>query len=241
MTRTMATLPRSLVVALAAAMAATAGGCDRPRLSNVAAVELSNPEKAHPIGFSTHREVLEVEIPPSFDGLSSNQHSDVVRFLDRFRRSGKGKLAISLPQGVRGDAGAARSIREIQSAVADAGIDYKLVSAGRHARTNKQIVRLAYDRVTAEPPTCDRWPEDIGTNEERLTQPNFGCSTQRNIALMVNTPRDLIKPQPEDERSSERRSVTWSSYIGQSSGGGAAGADPASTKNAKRGGSGVTQ
>jgi pilus assembly protein CpaD len=211
MTRAMAKLPRSLVVVLAAA--AAAGGCERPRLSNVTAVELSNPEKAHPVGFSTHREVLEVEIPPSFDGLSSNQHSDVVRFLERFRRSGRGKLAISLPQGVRADAGAAHAIREIQSAVADAGIDYKLVSAGRHARTSKQIVRLAYDRVTAELPACDRWPEDIGMNEERLTQPNFGCATQRNIALMVNTPRDLIRPQPEDERSSERRSVSWSKYV----------------------------
>jgi hypothetical protein len=44
--------------------------------------------------------------------------------------------------------------------------------------------------------------------------------------LMVDNARDLQQPQEEDPRSSERRSVTWSAYVGSgSSSGGDGGGD----------------
>jgi pilus assembly protein CpaD len=66
----------------------------------------------------------------------------------------------------------------------------------------------------AVPPDCDRWPENVGRNEERIPYPNWGCATQRNMAVMVDNARDLRQPQAEDPRSSERRSATWSAYVG---------------------------
>jgi pilus assembly protein CpaD len=213
MTRIMSNLTRLLAATSMTACAALFSGCDHPKLSNMAAVDMNNPERSHRVHFATQREVLEVELPSSADGLSLNQQTDVVRFLDRYRRDARGKLAISVPAGARANAGAARAIQSIQAAVTDAGVDYRVVTTARHGRGGGQHVSLAYDRVTSEPPACDRWPENIGTNEERLPTANFGCSTQRNIALMVNNPRDLVRPQPEDVRSSERRNVSWAKYI----------------------------
>ena len=80
----------------------------------------------------------------------------------------------------------------------------------------------------AVPPPCDQWTEDVGRNEARIPYPNWGCATQRNLALMVDNARDLQQPQEEDPRSSERRSVTWSAYVGSgSSSGGDGGGDAA--------------
>ena len=63
-------------------------------------------------------------------------------------------------------------------------------------------------------PTCDKWGENVGRNEARIPYPNFGCATQHNTAIMVDNARDLQRPQDEDPRASERRSVTWSAYVG---------------------------
>ena len=71
---------------------------------------------------------------------------------------------------------------------------------------------------------------NVGRNEARIPYPNWGCATQRNLALMVDNARDLQQPQEEDPRSSERRSVTWSAYVGSSSASGGDGGGDAPKK-----------
>ena len=59
------------------------------------------------------------------------------------------------------------------------------------APTARPPIRLAYQRPVAVPPPCDHWTEDVGRNEERIPYPNWGCATQRNLAVMVDNARDL--------------------------------------------------
>ena len=122
----------------------------------------------------------------------------------------------------------AQSLKDIQRKVVEAGVDYRLMRGKRQAGTEVPVIRLAYQRPVAVPPVCDKWGENVGRNEERVPYPNFGCATQRNLAVMVDNARDLQRPQDEDPRSSERRSVTWSSYVGvpQSGGGDGGGVPP---------------
>jgi pilus assembly protein CpaD len=134
-----------------------------------------------------------------------------------------------------------RSLRDIQRHVTNAGIDYQVLPVPRASARTQEIpaITLAYKRPVAVPPVCDHWEHDVGRNEERIPYPNWGCATQRNTALMVDNARDFRQPQPEDPRSSERRGVTWSAYVGSGGaapdGGGAANdsakkAQPATTK-----------
>jgi len=189
------------------------------------AVGLSNAELRHPIGFKPRGESLEVEVPAGAEGLSPNQHVDVYRFLRRYRHEAVGRLVLTVPTGVRDQAAVAQSLQEIQRQVAEAGIDYRLVRGAPHdARSaGTPAIKLGYKRPVAVPPPCDDWSRDVGRNEERTPYPNWGCATQRNLALMVDNARDLGQPQAEDPRSGERRSVTWSAYVG----GNGATADPA--------------
>jgi pilus assembly protein CpaD len=203
--------------------------CDRLRQwefdRNAVAIEKSDPAVRHPIGFTPRAESLDVEVPAGAHGLSPNQHVDVTRFLYRYRREATGRLAIVVPSATPDRASIARSLQAIQAHVAEAGIDYRIRRGrGLDGRSGgPPTIRLAYQRPVAVPPPCDHWAEDVGRNEERIPYPNWGCATQRNLAVMVDNSRDLHQPQGEDPRSGERRSVTWSGYVG--SAGAPAGSD----------------
>jgi pilus assembly protein CpaD len=185
---------------------------------DAAAVGLSNPEIRHPIGFTPKSEGLDVEVPTGAEGLSPNQQVDVYRFLRRYKQEAVGRLAINVPTGVRDQAALAKSLQEIQRQVAESGIDYRILhGARRDARSgDTPTIKLAYQRPVAVPPPCDDWTRDVGRNEERIPYPNWGCATQRNLALTVDNARDLGQPQPEEPRSGEKRSAGWSAYVGSS-------------------------
>jgi pilus assembly protein CpaD len=204
-------------LALATLCALLVSACDRLRQieqdHNAAAVGLSNAELRHPIGFTPRNESLDIEVPPGAEGLSPNQYVDVYRFLHRYRREAAGRLVISAPTRGRDQAAIEHSLQEIQRQVAEAGIDYRLVHGARAGGT--PFIKLAYRRPVAVPPSCGDWTEDVARNEARIPYPNWGCATQRNLAVMVDNARDLGQPQAEDPRPSERRSVSWSAYIGR--------------------------
>lgn len=218
---------RRAPLALLAAIATTAlslGACDELRRQemhrNALAVERSNPEIRHPIGFAARNESLDVEVPPGTEGLSPNQHTDVYRFMQRFKREATGRLVIVVPGGVRDRASLAHALEGIQRHVVDGGVDYRVQRARRHDPRvdGAPAIRLAYQRPVAVPPSCDHWEEDVGRNEERITYPNWGCATQRNLAVMLDNARDYRQPQGEDPRSGERRSASWSAYAGSGAG-----------------------
>jgi pilus assembly protein CpaD len=185
------------------------------RLDNASAVGLSDPELRHPVRFRRRTESLDVEVPAGAEGLSPNQHADVYRFLDRYKHEAVGRLVISVPGAATDRAAVARSVQGIQAHVAAAGIDYRMLRGGRdHRLDGTPAIRLAYQRPAAVPPDCGDWTENVSRNEERIPYPNWGCATQRNVAVMVDNARDLRQPQAEDPRSGERRSASWSAYIG---------------------------
>lgn len=224
---------RALGLAAAAALLLTA--CDdHHRLDSVTAVNLSNPEKRHPIQFASRGETLDVEVPPGAEGLSPNQHVDVYRFLQRYRHEARGRLTVTTPPARGPEAAMARSLQDVQRHLVESGVDYRLLRGARPDARPGDIptIRLAYQGPVAVAPVCDHWEQDTGRNEERIPYPNWGCASQRNLAVMVDNARDLIVPQPEDPRSGERRAVSWSGYVGAAGGGGDSSSGGADTKKA---------
>lgn len=219
-------LPAVSIVALWAVIATLAlAGC-RDRLDDHTALRLSNPETRHPIKFSARRETLEVEVAGSGEGLSASQEADVYRFIDRYRAEAQGPIVISLPAGGSSRPAARRTAEQIRRMIAEAEIPRRAVVSERHASEKNfgAAVQIAYERPVAIPPTCGDFSVDLGVDRERVHYPDFGCATQRNHAVMVANPRDLIHPQEEDPRSAERRSVVWGQYTAPVAGGGGAAA-----------------
>ena len=62
------------------------------------------------------------------------------------------------------------------------------------------------------------WPEDIGPSVhnkswlENRQYHNFGCSTQRNLAAMIDNPADLVQPRAETPANEQRRTQAFEKY-----------------------------
>lgn len=230
----------------AAATVLLLGGCrENLGVDTVTASTSTDLDKRHPIGFSSRSEALYVEVAPGGEGLSGNQQTDIIRFVDRFRIEGSGRLTISAPGSARGHLASGRSVRQVVDIVRSAGLPPEAIAQVRPSGGDSrfgQSVRLAYERPVAVAPQCGDWPADIGENRERLPFANFGCATQRNFAMSVVTARDLQVPQEEAPGAGERRAATWAKYVGAPSGGGGGGggaspAPAAMTPTAPKGGS----
>lgn len=202
----------SLVAATAALGLA---GCRDLMLADEAAVELSDPVKRHPVAFATQPEVLMVEVGPNGQGLSPNQQADVLRFVSHYKSESTGSLKLASPRGAGAHLAVSNAARQLEGIVRGAGVDASQVEVSRYAvgSSTAPALRLSYDRLLAVPPQCADWATDLGENRERLHYNNFGCATQRNFALNVANARDIMEPQGESPRSSERRSTVWSSYV----------------------------
>ncbi len=211
---------RTAAAVTTALLAMALGGClDHYRIDGPTAAMLGDPSKRHAIGYSASTEALHVEVAGDGSGLSANQTTDVVRFLDRYKSEAHGPLRILAPGTPRGHMSVARSYREIEDIVDQAGVPPEAVVRERiRVRgPDAAAVRLVYERPVAQPPDCGNWPDDMGRiDRDKLPYENFGCATQRNLALTVANARDLQVPQEETPRSSERRSVTWTKYVGAS-------------------------
>ena len=185
-------------------------------VDDITAAAISNPATHHPISYGTSPETLFVEVGPQGNGLSQNQQADVWRFVDRYKAESTGSLRIDAPKSARGHLAVSRSMRQVEEIVQNAGIDPRAIQVVRQSGKSSHAgaLVLAYDRTIAVPPECGDWSDDLGENRERLPYNNFGCATQRNLALTVANGRDLQSPQQETPRSSERRSSNWSDYVG---------------------------
>ena len=71
----------------------------------------------------------------------------------------------------------------------------------------------SYLRYVAEAPACGDWSTNLAHEPMNLPYPNFGCATQRNLAVSVANPADLLGPRSETARSSERRDFVWNKYV----------------------------
>jgi len=80
------------------------------------------------------------------------------------------------------------------------------------------LSRLSYARIAAEAGPCGLWPEDLGPSIknpsyfENKQYFNFGCSYQRNMAVMVANPSDLVQPRAETPPYTIRRSEAFEKY-----------------------------
>ena len=225
--------PLGLLSLLALGLTVLLAGCrDHTELDDGAALRVSNSETHHPIHVSRRTESMAVAVPNGAGGLGADQEADVRHFLARYKADGTGPLRLSLPNTVGERLTAAHTFRDVRELIGRAGIPSRAVVTGRY-RPSPELgptLRLSYERPVAVLPRCGDWSEDVGPNPERLPYPNFGCATQRNTALMVANPRDILQPQTESPRSSERRSVGWSGYTSPSGGGASGGSASGDTK-----------
>jgi pilus assembly protein CpaD len=176
-----------------------------------------DPAKRHPISIEKKEVVLDLPVPPGSYGLTHNQKSDLVNFAYRFRHQGRGGvLLVRTPSGGKNEIAAMRALDDVRRVLSKAGLPKHDISYEAYHGSYKagsSPIRVSFLNHVAVGPECGDWNESLARDAQNRPYRNLGCASQRNLAAMVDNPRDLVEPRGLTPRSSERRDAVWDKYV----------------------------
>ena len=173
----------------------------------------------HPITLRDGQQTVEVFLGRSRGGLSPEQRADVMSFAGNWKRQATSGILVEVPNDRSTKRAANDSLREIHSILNANGVPRHGVRVRSYASAAPPSIKLSYARLTATAGPCGLWPHDLGPGkindpvyQENLNFWNMGCSSQRNLAAMIDNPADLVQPRGETPAYQARRSVAIDKY-----------------------------
>jgi pilus assembly protein CpaD len=206
---------KMLVVAL---LPVAIAGCQHDQVGpQVAGWTLVDPEQRHPILVSQQPANLNLHIGANSDGLTPMQRARVLEFAGRSKASdsGNSRIVISAPGGSANESAAMQAADEARQLMLDGGYSETSISVeAYHAEGRDAPLRVSYMRYVAEAPNCGQdWSENLARTYQNTPYPNMGCAAQRNLAVMVANPADLLGPRTMTSRDANRRDDMYSKYV----------------------------
>jgi pilus assembly protein CpaD len=175
-----------------------------------------DPAQRHPIIVSQEPTDLNLRVARGAQGLTPQQRSQVVDFLNKFRSgdAGNSKLSIGVPSASLNEVSALNAANDLRYLLRDYGMDDSRISVRPYPADGQANapVRMSYSRFIAQGPTCGNWPTNVGDDPRNLPYPNLGCATQRNFAAQVANPADLLGPRTMTPAVAERRDAAWEKF-----------------------------
>ncbi len=168
-------------------------------------------EQRYPIGVVPER--VKLDLNATGTRLSRPDKAMVEEFVLGWRRQGTGGLEVMAPTGTANEAEAASVAEEVKEIAYAYGMPIESVHIVGYRTTQYTApVRLAYERSTATL-ECGAWPTNAGGDWRNLPYENFGCASQKNLAAMVEDPRDLNGPRSgTTPRDGQRRDTVYGKY-----------------------------
>ncbi len=214
---------RLRAVLLLVGLSISLGGClTHTRDPNGALANLpSDYRQRHPIVIEEANRSIEVFVGSGRGGLSASQRSDVVGLGQTWLREGTGSVTVDVPKDTPNERAAVDSYREIHALLTAIGIPANGIITHDYRPSDPRqfaTIRVSYPRIAADAGPCGLWPDDLGPSIknkvyiENKPYHNFGCSTQRNLAAMVDNPSDLVQPRSEAPPYTARRTIAFDKY-----------------------------
>jgi len=173
----------------------------------------------HPITITEGDRTLQIFMGSNRGMLTATQRAEVLAFAQSWRHEATGGVIVDLPTGASNARASAEALPEIRSILVASGVPPHGVVVRAYAAVdgNFATIRITYPKIIAQAGPCGLWPEDTGPSMYRdyfENQPpwNFGCTTQRNLAAMVDNPADLVQPRSETPAYEMRRSTVMEEY-----------------------------
>jgi pilus assembly protein CpaD len=173
----------------------------------------------HPITITEADHTLQVFVGSNRGELNAMQRAEVLSFAQTWKHEATGGVLVDLPVGTSNERAATDAMRTIRSILAASGVPQDGIAVrGYHPPTSALApIRISYPKIQAQAGPCGLWPADIGPSLNRdyfENQPpwNQGCSTQRNLAAMVDNPADLVQPRAETPPYEMQRTTVMENY-----------------------------
>jgi pilus assembly protein CpaD len=191
-------------------MAISAAGCATPAENGPE--HLSGLENRFAIRVEPQVVTLVVRADADGRGIQNGEADRVQSFAEEWAARGHGALSISSPGG--GDANAA--VGEIRKILLSAGVAKGSVRIATYRAAkgdDSAPVTLSFIADAAVAAECGKdWSENMAFAPRNLPWPEFGCSSQHNLAAIIEDPRDLERPRTLDKPDALRRSDMLQKY-----------------------------
>jgi len=191
-----------------------AAGCTDPAVNGPE--HLYNVEREFPIVVEPQVATLVVHVDEGRQALARGEQERVRAFAERWKMRGQGLLNAATPTGSPNRAAAMAALGEIKDILRASGVDKGAVqfTSYRAAEGDENApITLTFVTYAANAADCGGdWSKNLAFTPRNQPWPEFGCSTQRNVAAIVGDPRDLIEPRTVDPADALRRSVVQEKY-----------------------------
>jgi len=186
--------------ALLGSMALALGACNAPDLTAY------DPHAKFAADVVTKTAVLFLD-PAANGAVRGQDRPRMDEFAKDFRDRNAGPIGIAVGATSGSDPSAVAFAGHIRDALAAQGIPASAVEVTLHPEWSAGAAHRAtvmFPLYVAQVPDCgltNEYPE-VNTYNENMG--NFGCSTERNVALMAVNPLDLQQMQPPSGRDGQR-------------------------------------
>lgn len=182
-------------------VAVVAAGCTKPPLTNSEA-QLYSAEARYPIAVEPQVAMLAVRVDDGLQSIGRGEEERVRAFVNRWKMRGQGMMNAASPSEGANREAVAGAISQLKRLFAAQGLDMGAVryTSYKPAKDDAQApITLSFVTYVANAAECGTdWTENLGFTPRNQPWPEFGCSTQRNLAAIVADPRDLMEPQASD-------------------------------------------
>lgn len=189
-------------------------GCTQP-LTN-GAPQMVRVEDAHPISVEPQVSTLVVRVDDGLQRLARGEDRRIEVFAAGWKARGQGLLTAAVPTESANGVAAAAAMQDVKRVLAASGIDANSVQFTTYrapADDPNAPITLSFVSYAAVAAECGRdWTENMAYTPRNLPWPEFGCSTQHNLAAIVSDPRDLIEPRASEPADAARRGTVFDKY-----------------------------
>ena len=172
-------------------------------------------EERHPITVGYQPVGIIVHADPYASGLTAQDATQVAALARQYRNTGQGVIYLQAPSGSGAESAVHASASQIRQILGREGVDPSTLAVHTYRSDGGYgpvPMKLMFYRYSAEAGPCGEWPDNVSHNPSNAPYQNFGCASQRNLAAMVEDPRDLVGPRGDGPRDAMRRATVQDKY-----------------------------
>lgn len=203
-----------MLAATAVALALVATGCKMKTLEHTGSVPLGYEDR-HPITVGYQPVGVVVHADDTANGLHPQDATQVAALARQYRNSGQGAIHLQAPTGPGTERAVHASSTQIRQILRREGVDPSVLTVHtyRAEKTAGPVaMKLVFYRYAAKAGPCGDWSRNVSHDPTNSSHLDFGCSSQRNMAAMVEDPRDLLGPRGQGPRDAMRRREVQEKY-----------------------------
>lgn len=194
--------------ALLGFLAAPLAGCNAPGMASY------DPQVKFGANVEKKTAVLFLD-PAANDAVRGEDRPRIEEFAHDFRDRNAGPVGIAVGATGKFDPAAVAFADHIRNALGAQGIPASAVTVTLHPEWTAGAAHRAtvmFPIYVADVPDCGMTNENFETSYYNQNTGNFGCATERNIALMAVNPLDLEQMQPPSGRYGLRSTDVVTKY-----------------------------